>query len=195
MQGHIRKRSHTTKDGSQTTNWYVVIDLPRDADGKRRQKWHGGFRTRRAAEAARAKIVYEFNTGTYVEPSAVTLSEWVRGQWLPTIQSRVKPSTFDSYRRNLDLHVLPRLGSRQLRQLTRIDAQPALCRSAGRRASQEGGRLELRRPFGTSTRSCTRRWLMPSMRTSSGSTWPSEPSRPGREPRQPTRSTSGNRTN
>jgi integrase len=118
MQGHIRKRSHTTKDGSQTTNWYVVIDLPRDADGKRRQKWHGGFRTRRAAEAARAKIVYELYTGTYVEPSAVTLSEWVRGQWLPTIQSRVKPSTFDSYRRNLDLHVLPRLGSRQLRQLT-----------------------------------------------------------------------------
>src|SRR5690606_7694189 len=73
MQGHIRKRVHTTKDGTQTVNWYVVIDLPRDANGKRRQKWHGGFHTRKEAEAARAKIVHEFNTGTYVEPTATTL--------------------------------------------------------------------------------------------------------------------------
>ena len=118
MQGHIRKRIHTTADGRQTVNWYVVIDLPRDIDGKRHQKWHGGFRTRREAEAARAKIVHEFNTSTYVEPSTTTLTEWAHDQWLPTIRSRVKPSTFDSYRRNLDLHVLPRLGSRQLRQHT-----------------------------------------------------------------------------
>ena len=114
MQGHIRKRVHTNRGGRKTTNWYVVIDLPRDTDEKRRQKWHGGFRTGREAEAARAKIIHEFNTGTYVEPNAVTLSEWVRDHWLPTMRSRVKPSTFDSYRRNLELHVLPRLGGRQL---------------------------------------------------------------------------------
>lgn len=118
MQGHIRKRVHTTKDGTQTVNWYVVIDLPRDANGKRRQRWHGGFHTRKEAEAARAKIVYEFNTGIYVEPTATTLDEWVQWHWLPTVQGRVKPSTFDSYRRNMELHVLPQLGRRQLRQLT-----------------------------------------------------------------------------
>lgn len=120
MQGHIRKRVHTSKNGRKTTNWYVVIDLPRDAEGKRRQKWHGSYRTRREAEAAQAKIVHEFNTGTYVEPNSITLSQWVKRYWLPTIQSRVKPSTFDSYRRNLDLHVLPHLGSRQLRQITPV---------------------------------------------------------------------------
>lgn len=118
MQGHIRKRVHTTKDGRQTVNWYVIIDLPRDSDGKRRQKWHGGFRTRKEAEAARAKIVHEFNSGTYVEPTSMTLEEWVRNHWLPTIETRVKPSTFDSYRRNMELHVLPQLGRKQLRQLT-----------------------------------------------------------------------------
>ena len=69
-------------------------------------------------EAAPAKIVNDFNTGTYVEPSAITLAGWVRELWLPTMKARVRPSTFDSYRRNLDLHVLPRLGSRQLRQIT-----------------------------------------------------------------------------
>jgi integrase len=118
MRGHIRKRVHTTKSGRQTVTWYVVIDRPRDSDGTRRQKWHGGFGTRREAEAARARIVHEFNTGTYVEPNSTTLSEWVHEHWLPSVQSRVKPSTFDSYRRNLELHVLPQLGNRQIRQLT-----------------------------------------------------------------------------
>jgi len=65
MQGHIRKRTHTTKLGKQTVNWYVVIDLPRDAADKRRQKWYGGFRTRAAAEVGRAKIVAELHDGTH----------------------------------------------------------------------------------------------------------------------------------
>lgn len=118
MQGHLRKRVHTTKDGKQTVNCYVVVDLGRDAAGKRRQKWHGAFRTRKEAEVARAKIVADLHAGTYSEPNRLTLSEWVTGQWLPTIKSRLKPSTFDSYRRNIELHVLPRIGGRRLHELT-----------------------------------------------------------------------------
>ena len=38
MQGHIRKRTHTTKTGKEVVNWYVVVDLGRDANNKRRQK-------------------------------------------------------------------------------------------------------------------------------------------------------------
>lgn len=118
MQGHIRKRVHTTSEGRQTINWYVVVDLGRTTDGRRRQKWHGGFGTRKEAEALRAKLVHEVNTGTHVNPTTITLDAWIRQHWLPTIRSQVKPSTFDSYRRNVELHVLPHLGSRQLRSLT-----------------------------------------------------------------------------
>ncbi len=118
MQGHIRKRVHTTKDGRTTTNWYVVVELPRSEEGKRRQKWHGGFATRREAEATRARLIHELNTGSYIEPHAVTLSKWVSDWWLPTTKTRVKPSTLDSYRRNLELHALPHLGNRQLRYIT-----------------------------------------------------------------------------
>ena len=118
MRGHIRKRVHATKDGRQTINWYVIIELPRGSSSKRRQKWHGGFATRREAEATRAKLVHEVNSDTYFEPRATTLSEWILNAWLPTTKTRVKPSTFDSYRRNLELHVLPQHGGQQLRQLT-----------------------------------------------------------------------------
>lgn len=118
MQGHIHKRVRATKDGRQTTSWYVVVDLTRGPDGRRRQKWHGGFRTRKEAEAVKAKLATEMHTGSYVEPTKVTLGEWVESSWLPTMRSQVKPSTWDSYMRNLRLHVLPTLGHRTLQQLT-----------------------------------------------------------------------------
>lgn len=118
MQGHIHKRVRKTKDGKTTVRWYVVVDIGVKADGRRRQKWHGGFRTRREAEAARAKIVTELHGGTYVEPDRLTLSEWVRESWLPMMESRLKPSTLHSYQRNMEIHVLPTLGARALQQLT-----------------------------------------------------------------------------
>jgi integrase len=118
MQGHIHKRVRATKDGRQATSWYVVVDLTRGPDGRRRQKWHGGFRTRKEAEAVKAKLANEMHSGLYVEPTKVTLGEWVESSWLPTMRSQVKASTWDSYMRNLRLHVLPALGHRTLQQLT-----------------------------------------------------------------------------
>lgn len=118
MRGHIHKRVRRTRNGKDTTRWYVVVDAGADAGGRRRQKWHGGYATRREAEVARAKIVNDLHIGCYVAPDRITLREWVRESWLPMIESRIKPSTFDSYRRNMETHVLPALGTRPMQQLT-----------------------------------------------------------------------------
>jgi len=118
MQGHIHKRVRIDRSGKETVRWYVVLDLGFGEDGRRRQKWHGGFRTRREAEVARAQLVTDLNTGSYVMPGRITLAEWIRGSWLPMTEPRVKPSTFHSYERNLELHVLPTLGQKPLQQLT-----------------------------------------------------------------------------
>ncbi|MCP4384512.1 MAG: site-specific integrase [Hyphomicrobiales bacterium] len=118
MQGHIARRESRDRSGKKRTRWYVVVDAGRRADGKRRQKWHGSFKTRKEAEAARAKIVSDLNAGTYTEPTRITLGEYLTDTWLPSMQARVKPTTWDSYRRNLELHVLPRLSARPLQRLT-----------------------------------------------------------------------------
>ena len=120
MQGHIHKRVHQTTDGREKTTWYVVINLGRDVNGRRRQKWHGGYRTRREAEAARAKFVNEVNTGIYAEPNNTTLTDWAAGSWLPTMRSQVKPTTWAGYDRLLRLHVLPILGDKPLHKLTPV---------------------------------------------------------------------------
>lgn len=124
MQGHIRKRTHKTKDGRVTVNWYVVIELARDSSGRRRQKWYGSYRTRKEAEAARIEILHQINTGTWVEPTSVTFEEWVRETWLPLVAQRLKPSAEAHYRNYLRLHILPTLGPLQFRQITAV--QPAV---------------------------------------------------------------------
>ena len=118
MRGHVHKRVKTISDGRQVTYWYVVINLGIGDDGKRRQKWHGSYATRREADKALVGILRDLEQRTYVEPASLTLAEYVSDQWLPQMRTQVKASTFDSYQRNLKLHVLPALGNRQLQAIT-----------------------------------------------------------------------------
>lgn len=81
MRGHVHKRVRICKNGRRSVLWYVVVELPSTADGKRRQKWHGGFETKKAAEAVRARLVHELTTGFYVEPAPCDLMSgcWIIG--------------------------------------------------------------------------------------------------------------------
>lgn len=117
MRGHIHKREHKGKNG-KTVRWYVVVDVGRDEAGRRQQKWHGGFKTRREAEQALTELVRSVEQQTYVAPKRMTLTEFVRTEWLPTMRTQVKASTWDSYQRNLEHHVLPTLGGRVMQQIT-----------------------------------------------------------------------------
>ena len=53
MQGHIAKRTRKAANGKTTTRWYVVIDIGRDQNGKRKQKWLAGFSTRKEVTGTR----------------------------------------------------------------------------------------------------------------------------------------------
>lgn len=117
MRGHIHKRVRTTKNGRKSVLYYVVVELPRGTDGKRRQKWHGGFESKRAADAVRARLVHELTTGFYVEPSRMLLSEWLDEFWLPVHVTRVKRATVRAYRSAIDLYINPGLGGIALGQL------------------------------------------------------------------------------
>lgn len=53
--------------------------------------------------------------GSFVRPRKVAVEQWVT-DWLPILPTQVRPQTFDSYARNLRLHLLPTL-SRPLQSL------------------------------------------------------------------------------
>lgn len=118
MRGHIHKRQWKGRGGQTKTLWYVVVDVGTGPGGKRKQKWHGGFKTRREAEAASADIVRDLENQSYIAPHQQTLADYAREEWIPTMATQVKHSTWDSYRRNLENHVLPTLGGLPLQKLT-----------------------------------------------------------------------------
>ena len=105
MRGSVVKRGES---------YAVVVELDRDpVTGRRRQKWHSGYRTKREAERAAAEFLADLSRGTYVPKSRQTVRAYAK-EWLAAIAPTVRPSTHYSYSRNLRLHVVPRIGSAPL---------------------------------------------------------------------------------
>jgi hypothetical protein len=108
-------RGSVKKEG---TTWRFVLDLPRTADGHRRQQKRRGFLTRKAAEDALQAAIRRTSDGSFIEPSKATVDSYLTDQWLPAVEQSLRPSTLDSYARNIRLHVLPTLGSVRWQSVT-----------------------------------------------------------------------------
>jgi hypothetical protein len=118
----------------------IVIELDRDRiTGKRRQKWHSGYRTKKDAEDGLIEMLAARKSGTYIEPSKLTLNTFTP-IWLARIKPTIRPSTHFSYDRNLRLHVLPYLGPVELRRVDgdMLNALYADLRAAGKRTTANG---------------------------------------------------------
>lgn len=97
--------------------WYVKSELDPEPDtGQRRQKRHSGFRTKREAERTPIDLLSKVDRGEYIEPSQQTVGEFLE-DWLKAIEPTIRPSTFDSYARNVRLHVISHVGRVRLVKL------------------------------------------------------------------------------
>ncbi|HVF05171.1 MAG TPA: tyrosine-type recombinase/integrase [Frankiaceae bacterium] len=111
MRGSIVKRGE---------KFHAVLDLPRGADGKRKQKWLSGYPTRREAEAALAHALNEVHTGRYVEPTAMTVRQFLCDEWLPASAARVRATTLRGYRQLIDSYAVPAVGDVPLADVTPV---------------------------------------------------------------------------
>ena len=106
MAGQIIKKGEKT--------WLVRIFLGRDTNGKRKyfsKVIHG---TKKNADTYLTAKLREKDLGTFVEPAAMPLSEFV-DRWLEEIaRPRVRKSTYASYEMMLRLYVKPKLGTKRL---------------------------------------------------------------------------------
>jgi len=111
MRGHIVRRGE---------RYHVVVEMGRQDDGKRRQKWHSGFTSRKEAETFLTKTLRELDTGSYVDPSALRLRDYLEKEWLPASVARLRPTTLLAYQQTLRRLLLPELGDVRLRDLTPV---------------------------------------------------------------------------
>lgn len=134
MRGHIRSR------GQDGRSWSIIIDLGKDAEGKRKQKWHTFHGTKREAERERTRLLNELNTGTYVEPTKLTVRQYL-DRWLKEYaKSNVSAKTYQTYAEFVRLHLAPALGHHQLAKLAPLHIQEYYTRAleSGRKDGKGG---------------------------------------------------------
>jgi integrase len=120
--------------------WGFVVDAVGE-DGKRHQARRRGFPTKKAAQEVLDAIRTAVRQESFVRPSKMTLREFVETTWLPGVKVKLDDSTLSSYRRNLQLHVLPRIGHLRLAQVGPDDLNRVYSelQQTGRRDGKAGG--------------------------------------------------------
>jgi integrase len=100
-----------------------VVDVGRDAKGKRIQKWRRGFKTKKEATEAMQLELHQRRSGTYIEKSTETVGELLE-RWLDTvIRHKVKPTTLEDYAFTVRKHLKPALGQIPVQALTPATVQ------------------------------------------------------------------------
>ena len=108
------RRGHVYKRGD---SWTYVLDTSLPGQ-RRRQKSKGGFRTKREALAELNEVQGTLQRGLYVEPSKLSLNDFLIDHWLPAVEPGLRNSTLESYRSAIRTHVAPHLGDMRLQSVT-----------------------------------------------------------------------------
>lgn len=126
MRGSVVKRGNT---------WSYVVDVGRDpVTGRRRQRWKGGFPTKREAERALGRALAAVGAGEVADAGGLTVGAYF-DQWLAGHLPSLKPSTAKSYREVVQWYVQPRLGAVKL-----VDLNALLIRTLYADMLKSGGR-------------------------------------------------------
>ena len=76
-----------------------------------------GSAPRATRQAALDDLRKSVRTSTYVAPARKTVGEYLERDWLPAVRRELAESTWESYVRNVKLHVVPYIGGVQLQQV------------------------------------------------------------------------------
>lgn len=111
-----------TKKTKKGDRYYPVVSR-KDASGTWKRDWHDGHDDLKAAQAALRAILKGLDDRTHVVRRKETVAQYVT-DWLAGMKAHVRPATWESYDRNVRVHVIPRLGGLRLQELdgTRLDA-------------------------------------------------------------------------
>lgn len=97
---------------------HYVITREKRPDGTWRQRSHGGYAKEKDAKRALREVLTAREKGTFVVPSKVTVAQFLENQWLPQARRQVRATTYETYERNVRNHVIPRLGTLRLQELS-----------------------------------------------------------------------------
>ena len=111
MNGYIRKRGKNS--------WQLIFDLPRDADGKRKQARRTVHGTKREADSKLRELVSGVEKGDYVTPSKESVGEFLT-RWLDIYAAtNTSPRTQEDYEGIIRRYLNRYLGACELQRVRR----------------------------------------------------------------------------
>lgn len=121
MKDGIRKVLLKRESKRRGKNVYAYKVPYRDANGKQTSET---FTTLKAAQGFRDRVRDMRHNGIVIDAKAGQMSVTAYAQtWLSTVRAVKRPETYRQYESHMRLHVLPALGGKQLRNVTRADVQ------------------------------------------------------------------------
>ena len=113
--GYLRKRG--------ARSWQIVYDVPRGADGKRRQRFETVRGNKRQAEARLAQALDAISRDRYFSPTSITLGDFLDQFLRDYAEVNCRPRTVQGYRDIIERHLTPGLGHVRLSRLAAHDIQ------------------------------------------------------------------------
>lgn len=116
MRGHITQRAK----GS----WSISIYLGKDPiTNKKKYKWYTIKGTKKEADKFLTEKLNEIENGIVVDSKNMTLAEYLNYWYEQCCITKLSPTTYESYKRNIDKYIIPQLGNIKLSTLLPLQLQ------------------------------------------------------------------------
>lgn len=113
--GSIRKKT-VTRNGKEYTYWEARVTVGRDpGTGRQVQRSFTG-QTQKEVREKMTQTAAELDAGTYMPPCKMTVGEWL-DIWAEDYLCNLKPTTVQSYERNIRNQIKPAMGAVKLSDL------------------------------------------------------------------------------
>lgn len=111
------KRDYNKKGNPfQRGKTWTFIFYVTDADGKRTQKWKGGYKTKKEAEADLKIYRAKARLHQVIPSSSITVKDFLE-KWFKIHKKMLAPNTINGYNTNIQNHIIPALGTKKLKDL------------------------------------------------------------------------------
>ncbi len=107
--GHIQRRGKHS--------YRLAIYLGKDQVTGKKKYYYETIRGKKNAEKRLREILTAIDKGAWVEPTKLTLREYIEDRWLPHVNARKQQSTYDMYESICRVHIVPNLGHIPLQNL------------------------------------------------------------------------------
>jgi integrase len=109
MQGYVARKGD---------RYYAVIYQGLDPlTGRERRRWHPAGTDQARAQQLATHLADRWCRNGGHDRGSLTVAVYLTQRWLPSKQLTLRASTWDAYRRVIDLHVVPRIGRVPLRHV------------------------------------------------------------------------------